>query len=124
MKRIRAIAPIAILLSAALLFAFAPVNAEELAAASDELILDLAPLGEGELDGQRGGAEAIAEVVVVQESDLESNVNDNVVGDGVLTGAININDSFHDNGGISSSMINSGNNVSMQSSMTVNLYLD
>lgn len=105
---------------AGLFLAGATANAEALAATSDDVGTGWATLAENELDAERGGAD----VVTVQESKSDSTVSDNSVGDGVLTGTIHFEGSFHDNSGIQSSMINSGNNVSMQSSMTVNVYLD
>ncbi|MEM7412629.1 MAG: hypothetical protein AAF430_20530 [Myxococcota bacterium] len=76
------------------------------------------PLGDDELSSYAGMAD------IDTESNLESDVSENVVGDHVTTGDVSFENSFNANHGIHSSMVNSGNNVSMQSSMTVNVYLD
>ena len=76
------------------------------------------PMADDELQAHRGMAD------IDTESNLEAEVSENSVGDNVETGSIQFENSFNANHGIHSSMVNSGNNVSMQSSMTVNVYLD
>ena len=122
MKQLRTTLSLAgALLAAGVWIAFSSASAEPISEDRELEILGVFEgqvLGEDELGIYRGGAE------VVQESDLDAEVNDNVVGDNVTTGSITFNDSFTQNSGIHSSLVNSGNNVSMQSSMTVNVYID
>jgi hypothetical protein len=120
MRRIRTAIGSAAATLAVLLLAAVTAHADPPAATGDELGASWASVGDDELGAQRGGAE----VVQVTESKLRAAVSNNSVGDGSVTGTINFDNSFHDNSGIQSSMVNSGNNVSMQSSMTVNVYLD
>ena len=125
MRRIRTAIGSAATSLAVLLFAAVTAHADPPAAtgtAGDELGAGWASVGDAELGAQRGGADA--EVIQVNESKLRAAVSNNSVGDGSVTGTINFDNSFHDNTGIQSSMINSGNNVSMQNSMTVNIYLE
>lgn len=78
-------------------------------------------LGASELASHRGGADTL----VLQEANLTSDVTGNVVGDGVRGGAITVSDeAFGGFQGFQSNIVNSGHNVSAQSSMNVilNLY--
>jgi len=74
---------------------------------------------ESELSESRGG-----EATAISIQDMQSNVDGNVVSGNVTTGSVNIgNDAFTDFDGISSVVINSGNNVSIQSSTVVNVII-
>jgi len=74
---------------------------------------------ESELSESRGG-----EATAISLQDMQSNVDGNVVSGNVTTGSVNIgNDAFTDFDGISSVVINSGNNVSIQSSTVVNVII-
>jgi hypothetical protein len=131
MRRIRiaigstATALAGLLLAAGAAFAdpAAAPGGEAVCAASDELGAGWASVGDDELGGQRGGA-ASKDVVQINDAKLNSTVSGNGVGDNSVTGTVSFEGSFHDNSGIQSSMINSGNNVSMQNSMQVNIYLN
>ena len=74
---------------------------------------------ESELSESRGG-----ESTAISLQDMRSNVDGNVVSGNVTTGSVNIgNDAFTDFDGISSVVVNSGNNVSIQSSTVVNVII-
>lgn len=78
-------------------------------------------LAASELASHRGGADT----VTLQEARLTGNVTGNAVGDGVHGGAITVSDeAFSGFQGFQSNIVNSGHNVSAQSSMNVilNLY--
>ena len=74
---------------------------------------------ESELSEIRGG-----ESTAISLQDMQSNVDGNVVSGNVTTGSVNIgDDAFTDFDGISSVVVNSGNNVSIQSSTVVNVII-
>ena len=75
--------------------------------------------GESELAESRGG-----ESTAISLQDMQSTVEGNVVSGNVTTGSVNIGENaFTDFDGISSVVINSGNNVSIQSSTVVNVII-
>ena len=75
--------------------------------------------GESELAEIRGG-----EATAISLADMQSNVDGNVVSGNVTTGSVNIGENaFTDFDGISSVVVNSGNNVSIQSSTVVNVII-
>ena len=75
--------------------------------------------GESELAESRGG-----EATAVNLQDLQSTVEGNVVSGNVTTGSVNLGENaFSDFDGISSVVVNSGNNVSIQSSTVVNVII-
>ena len=75
--------------------------------------------GEAELEESRGG-----EATAINLQDLQSTVEGNVVSGNVTTGSVNIGENaFSDFDGISSVVVNSGNNVSIQSSTVVNVII-
>ena len=75
--------------------------------------------GESELAESRGG-----EATAISLADMQSNVDGNVVSGNVTTGSVNIGENaFTDFDGISSVVVNSGNNVSIQSSTVVNVII-
>ena len=75
--------------------------------------------GENELAESRGG-----EATAVNLQDLQSTVEGNVVSGNVTTGSVNLGENaFSDFDGISSVVVNSGNNVSIQSSTVVNVII-
>ncbi len=79
------------------------------AVANDEVL--------GEVRGT-GGAQ-------ISLSELESNVLSNEVGDGVVTGNITIQDAaFSEFSGVQAASFNTGNNVSLQNNVIVNVHLD
>lgn len=76
-------------------------------------------VGEAELAESRGG-----EATAINLQDMQSTVDGNVVSGNVTTGSVNIGENaFSDFDGISSVVINSGNNVSIQSSTVVNVII-
>ena len=75
--------------------------------------------GESELAESRGG-----EATAISLQDMQSTVDGNVVSGNVTTGSVNIGENaFTDFDGISSVVVNSGNNVSIQSSTVVNVII-
>jgi len=75
--------------------------------------------GEAELDESRGG-----EATAINLQDMQSTVEGNVVSGNVTTGSVNLGENaFSDFDGISSVVVNSGNNVSIQSSTVVNVII-
>ncbi|HIF99076.1 MAG TPA: hypothetical protein EYQ54_19000 [Myxococcales bacterium] len=74
---------------------------------------------ESELSESRGG-----EATAISLQDMRSNVDGNVVSGNVTTGSVSIGENaFSDFDGISSVVVNSGNNVSIQSSTVVNVII-
>jgi hypothetical protein len=74
---------------------------------------------ESELSASRGG-----EATAISLQDMRSNVDGNVVSGNVTTGSVSIGENaFSDFDGISSVVVNSGNNVSIQSSTVVNVII-
>ena len=74
---------------------------------------------ESELSESRGG-----EATAISLQDMQSNVEGNVVSGNVTTGSVSIGENaFSDFDGISSVVVNSGNNVSIQSSAVVNVII-
>lgn len=91
------------------------------AALGDDLLFeDLSAVAATELEAARGG-----ERTVLNLEDMMGRVEGNSISGTVNTGdAIVSGDSFQDFNGVSSVIINSGNNVSIQSSTTVNIVID
>jgi len=76
-------------------------------------------VGEAELAESRGG-----EATAINLQDMRSTVDGNVVSGNVTTGSVSIGENaFSDFDGISSIVVNSGNNVSIQSSTVVNVII-
>lgn len=74
---------------------------------------------ESELSASRGG-----EATAISIQDMRSNVDGNIVSGNVTTGSVSIGENaFSDFDGISSVVVNSGNNVSIQSSTVVNVII-
>ncbi len=127
MNSIRSAVLLGALLSSAVAFADPPSEEQSPAAAPGVDYSSEAPvfsgwsaLGESELGLQRAGDELLS----VQESVLNATVSGNTAGAGIQTGAITVSDgAFSASRGIQSSLFNSGNNVSIQSSMTINVQL-
>ncbi len=94
---------------------------ETLAAPGDDLLFGgLSAVAPAELEAARGG-----ERTVLNLEDMVGQVEGNSISGTVNTGAATVSgDSFQDFNGVSSVIINSGNNVSIQSSTTVNIVID
>ena len=118
----------------AVLFLFSgPASAGDLAPSGNDSVGNEALQGDFELDVFDGFAVAgeaeLAEIrggesTAVSLQDMRSTVEGNVVSGNVTTGSVTIGDgAFTDFGGISSVVINSGNNVSIQSSTVVNIII-
>ena len=86
----------------------------------DSLFLGFAAVGASELSAARGG-----ERTVLTLEDMMAQVDGNSISGTVNTGAATVSgESFQNFNGVSSVIINSGNNVSIQSSTTVNIVID
>jgi hypothetical protein len=89
----------------------------------DSLLTDLEPVDQADLERSRGG-----ERTVVNLSDMSGIVEGNeinAVNSTMNTGSTSVSgDSFQDFNGVSSIILNSGNNVSIQSSTTVNILIE
>jgi len=92
-----------------------------LEAEADEIddLFALAAVAEDELSEIRGG-----ESTAVSLQDLNSTVEGNSISGNVTTGSVSIGENaFSDLDGISSVIVNSGNNVSIQSSTVINVVI-
>ncbi|MED5261828.1 MAG: hypothetical protein VX574_05470 [Myxococcota bacterium] len=98
-----------------------PKGEEALAAPGDDLLFEgLSAVAPTDLEAARGG-----ERTVLNLEDMVGQVEGNSISGTVNTGAATVSgDSFQDFNGVSSVIINSGNNVSIQSSTTVNIVID
>ena len=86
----------------------------------DDVMAGLAVVDESELSGIRGG-----EAPIINLQDLDSVVSGNTVEGTVTTGDSNIGaGAFSNLDGISSVVINTGNNVSIQNSTVVNIVIE
>lgn len=91
---------------------------------SEEVSLgeDWVSVSETDLADRRGGQEL--ELELANLADLDSRVESNEVGDGVITGMISVSDNaFSGLSGIHANSFNTGNNCSIQTNMIVNLYM-
>jgi len=88
--------------------------------AEDDVMAGFAVLGDSELSDIRGG-----EGTVLNLQDLEAVVSGNTVQGTVTTGNSTIGgNAFSDLNGITSVVVNTGNNVSIQSSTVVNVVIE
>lgn len=98
----------------------APEGLAAPAVGEDFLFEGLVAVEVTELEAARGG-----ERTVLNLEDMMGQVEGNSIEGTVTTGAATVSGgSFHDFNGVSSVIINSGNNVSIQSSTTVNIVID
>jgi len=85
----------------------------------DDPLSGLSALGEEELSYIRGG-----EGTALSIQDMSATVDGNSISGNVTTGGVNIGaNAFTDIDGISSVVVNSGNNVSIQSSTVINVII-
>jgi hypothetical protein len=98
----------------------APPAAATVQSSTLPLFSDLKAVEVSELEEARGGDRA-----VVNLEEMIGQVSGNSIQGTVTTGASIVSgDAFQDLNGVSSVIINSGNNVSIQSSTTVNIVID
>ena len=96
------------------------MGGQVLEAPEDDLLADFAVVGDSELAEIRGG-----EGTVLNLQDLEAVVSGNTVRGTVTTGDSMIGgNAFSNLDGISSVVVNTGNNVSIQSSTVVNVVIE
>ena len=89
-------------------------------ASEDDFLLGLPSVSEDELSGIRGG-----EGTAISLQDMQASVDGNSISGNVTTGGVSIGENaFTDLDGISSVVVNSGNNVSIQSSTVINVVID
>jgi len=89
-------------------------------ASEGDFLLDLPSVSEDELSGIRGG-----EGTAISLQDMNAAVGGNSISGNVTTGSVSIGENaFTDLDGISSVVVNSGNNVSIQSSTVINVVID
>jgi len=105
--------------------AFSQSGIEEDASDSLELFGDLEPMTENVLGDERGGINSLD--ISIGDVAVNAAENDSVIQDtsvnNTQTGEI-ANNNIQDVDGISSVMFNTGNNVSFQSNIQVNVYLE
>ena len=101
-------------------FPLEAMGGQVLEAPEDDLLADFAVVGDSELAEIRGG-----EGSVLSLQDLEAVVSGNTVRGTVTTGDSTIGgNAFSNLDGISSVVVNTGNNVSIQSSTVVNVVIE
>ncbi len=131
LQRLRTIGGVCAVLLLVLSFAFVSSGEEPAgdgAVAADESAVALgdglgvwAPADDTVLDEVRGTGGSAQ----ISLADLESNVVANEVGDGVVTGDIAIQDAaFSEFSGVQAASFNTGNNVSLQNNVIVNVHLE
>ena len=105
--------------------AFSQSEIEEDVADTLELFGDLEPMNENVLGEERGGINSLD--ISIGDVAVNAAENDSVIQDtsvnNTQTGEI-ANNNIQDVDGISSVMFNTGNNVSFQSNIQVNVYLE
>ena len=85
----------------------------------DDMLSGLSAIAEEELSGIRGG-----EGTAVNIQDMRATVDGNSISGNVTTGSVNIGaNAFNNLDGVSSVVVNSGNNVSIQSSTVINIVI-
>lgn len=88
----------------------------------DDLLFDEAPLDDLELSRNSGGTEVDIGDIGINVANNKATVSNNSVEGVVTTGTISENN-LNDVSGINSLMYNTGNNVSFQSNMQINVFL-
>ena len=89
-------------------------------ASEEDFLLDLPSVSEDELSGIRGG-----EGTAISLQDMNATVGGNSISGNINTGSVSIGENAFTNlDGISSVVVNSGNNVSIQSSTVINVVID
>ena len=105
--------------------AFSQSETEKDVADSLELFGDLEPMNEHVLGQERGGIDSVD--ISIGDIAVNAAENDSIIQDtsvnNTQTGEI-ANNNIQDVDGISSVMFNTGNNVSFQSNIQVNVYLE